>query len=107
MRKVAERTARRKAERRVDEGHDDVRFDNMMRSDKEDSDDRRTQMTGVTGFTKLTARSGKFLRSAVQERSEKRSAVKSKAGSVQSAMTDATLSGPLCRPDVSLCSSCR
>lgn len=82
MRKVAERTSRRNAERRADGGDDDARFDDMMGSDEEDSDDGRTLMTGVTGFTKLTARSGKSLRSAAQERSEKRSAAKSKAGSV-------------------------
>jgi len=74
MRKLAERTERRRKANQADgSSNADGAFDDMMESDEEDSDDGRTFMTGVTGFTKMTARSGKTLRSAAMERSVKMS----------------------------------
>lgn len=59
MRKLDERQARKKASGRSDERQGSDEFDDMIDSDEEDSDDGRTLMTGVTGFTKLTGRSTK------------------------------------------------
>jgi len=70
MRKLAERTARRKAAHQAD-GNNDGGFDELMDSDEYDSDGGRTLMTGVTGFTRMTATSGKSLRSATTKRSAK------------------------------------
>jgi ribosomal RNA-processing protein 12 len=70
MRKLAERSARRKA-RGLEDGKtmagDD--FDNMMESDEDDSDDGRTFMTGGTGFTKLTSMTGKTTKRSFMDRS--------------------------------------
>lgn len=82
MRKLSERSARRKAAgvqdgRSVAKHH---QFDDMMESDEDDSDDGRTFMTGVTGFTRMTNMTGKTTKRSAMERS-----VKGK--SVVSAMT--------------------
>lgn len=53
MRKLAERTKRRKAENREDGGGGGD-FEEMMDDDEEDSDDGKTFRTGMTGFTKMT-----------------------------------------------------
>lgn len=63
MRKITERTARRKAAGLKDGqsvAHNN--FDDMMESDEDDSDDGRTFMTGVTGLTRMTAMSGKSMK---------------------------------------------
>ena len=61
MRKLAERDARRKArlhgERQHQEQTDD--YDAIIGSDEEDSDDGRTLMTGLTGFSRMTSRTGR------------------------------------------------
>ena len=70
MRKLAERSARRKA-RGLEDGKsmagDD--FDNMMESDEDDSDDGRTFMTGATGFTKMTSMTGKTTKRSAMDKS--------------------------------------
>jgi ribosomal RNA-processing protein 12 len=63
MRKLDERLSRKKAAGKVQDRELDV-FNDMIESDEDDSDDGRTLMTGATGFTKLTARSGGTMRSA-------------------------------------------
>ena len=94
MRKLSERTARRKAAGLQDgrsQAHND--FDNMMESDEDDSDDGRTFMTGVTGFTRMTAMSGKHTKRSAMDRSVKSKTVLSAA---RSTMTNksARASGP-------------
>ena len=60
MRKLDEREARRKARRRGQIRDEKAKsFDEMVESDEEDSDDGRTLMTGATGFSRLTSRTGK------------------------------------------------
>lgn len=59
MRKLSERSARRKAAGLQDGQSVANNFDDMMESDEDDSDDGRTFMTGVTGFTKMTSMTGK------------------------------------------------
>jgi hypothetical protein len=69
MRKLAERAARRKAENRQDGATVIGDFDNMMDSDEDDSDNGRTLMTGVTGFTKLTVGSRKTTKTIASAKS--------------------------------------
>lgn len=76
MRKLAERSARRKAANMEDGITTTGEFDDMMDSDEEDSDAGRTFMTGVTGFTKLTGTMSrkKMLSSIASQKSVAKSA---------------------------------
>mmetsp|Transcript_1082 Transcript_1082/g.1596 ORF Transcript_1082/g.1596 Transcript_1082/m.1596 type:complete len:1247 (+) Transcript_1082:162-3902(+) len=87
MRKLSERAARRKQAERQDGKSEIVRFDEMMESDEEDSDDGRTLMTGATRFTELTGRTGKSVRKAAIEKSERRT-LHSKNTSASTAVTN-------------------
>ena len=89
MRKLSERSARRKAAGLHDgQSVAQNNFDDMMESDEDDSDDGRTFMTGVTGFTKMTAMTGKSMRSA-----KSKSAV-SRARSTMTGKSVKSTSGP-------------
>ena len=61
MRKLAERDARRKARLRDEGQHQEQAddYDAIIGSDEEDSDDGRTLMTGLTGFSRMTSRTGR------------------------------------------------
>ena len=95
MRKLAERTARRKAANVSDGATAVGDFDQLMDSDEDDSDDGRTFMTGVTGFTKMTSGSRKTMKSIKSMKSERSIAksVRSMAKSMQSMKSTGT-SGP-------------
>lgn len=88
MRKLSERAARRKAAG-VQDGRSVARdFDGMMESDEDDSDDGRTFMTGATGFTRLTATSGKTTKRSAMDRT-----VGGKSAGARSAATSKSLGG--------------
>lgn len=90
MRKLAERTARRRAANIQDGATAVGEFDDLMDSDEDDSDDGRTFMTGVTGFTKMTMtsrKSGKTAMSAKSIAKSVRSMTKSMASMKSSAST--------------------
>eukprot|EP00577_Skeletonema_sp_RCC1716_P003867 CAMPEP_0113415892 /NCGR_PEP_ID=MMETSP0013_2-20120614/24822_1 /TAXON_ID=2843 ORGANISM="Skeletonema costatum, Strain 1716" /NCGR_SAMPLE_ID=MMETSP0013_2 /ASSEMBLY_ACC=CAM_ASM_000158 /LENGTH=1488 /DNA_ID=CAMNT_0000302905 /DNA_START=42 /DNA_END=4508 /DNA_ORIENTATION=- /assembly_acc=CAM_ASM_000158 len=88
MRKLTERTARRKAAGLQDGQSVVNNFDDMMESDEDDSDDGRTFMTGVTGFTKMTSMTGKSMKSA------KSKSVVSGARSTMTGKSAKSTSGP-------------
>lgn len=92
MRKLAERAARRKAENIQDGATAIGDFDNMMDSDEDDSDNGRTLMTGVTGFTKLTTGSRKTAKTLASAKSMAKS-VHTTSKSMASAKTTMS-SGP-------------
>jgi len=90
MRKLSERAARRKAGN-VHDGagnEEGQHFDDLMDSDEDDSDGGRTLMTGVTGFTRMMATSGKSVLTVAKTKS-----VRSMAQSVTSAK-NAAISRP-------------
>jgi len=88
MRKLSERSARRKAEERAErQASGEQQFDNMMESDEEDSDDGRTLMTGMTGFTRMTALTGKSVGTARSSRSDLKSVHTSGARTAMSGMS--------------------
>lgn len=94
MRKITERTARRKAAGLKDGqsvAHNN--FDDMMESDEDDSDDGRTFMTGVTGFTRMTAMSGKSMKHSSNDRSVRSKSVVSGARSTMTSKSKSA-SGP-------------
>jgi len=74
MRKLSERAARRKAENIQDGATAVGDFDELMDSEEDDSDNVRTFMTGVTGFTKLTSGSRKTTKSTMSAKSIAKSA---------------------------------
>ena len=88
MRKLSERSARRKAAGLQDGQSVANNFDDMMESDEDDSDDGRTFMTGVTGFTKMTSMTGKSMKSA------KNKSVVSGARSTMTGKSVKSTSGP-------------
>ena len=91
MRKLAERSARRKAANMEDGITTTGEFEDMMDSDEEDSDGGRTFMTGVTGFTKMTGNlSRKKLLSIASQKSVAKSA-KSMNQSMKSSKTNASM----------------
>ena len=76
MRKLEERHKRKKAaarEARTEE------FDELLDTDEEDSDDGRTLMSGATGFTRLTGRTGVEKSLAERAAKSRATAVKSRA----------------------------
>ena len=90
MRKLSERAARRRAAQQEGGRPEDHHFDDLLESDEEDSDDGHTLMTGATGFTKLTGRTGKSVRGAAMEKSiGKRSVVASTTMSSRTRHTEA------------------
>jgi len=95
MRKLTERTARRKAAG-LQDGRSDAHnnFDDMMESDEDDSDDGRTFMTGVTGFTKMTSMTGKSMKHSPNDRSVKSKSVVSGARSTMTSKSAKSASGP-------------
>jgi len=95
MRKLTERTARRKAAG-LQDGRSDAHnnFDDMMESDEDDSDDGRTFMTGVTGFTKMTSMTGKSMKHSSNDRSVKSKSVVSGARSTMTSKSAKSVSGP-------------
>lgn len=96
MRKLDEREKRRRRARK-DEGMSRANnFDEMVDSDEEDSDDGRTFMTGVTGFSRLTG--GKERSSAVKSVSSKRSRPTA-SGSVASGKSKAAMGPKVRLPD--------
>jgi ribosomal RNA-processing protein 12 len=94
MRKLTERTARRKAAG-LQDGRSDAHnnFDDMMESDEDDSDDGRTFMTGVTGFTRMTSMTGKSMKSS-NDRSVRSKSVVSGARSTMTSKSARSASGP-------------
>jgi ribosomal RNA-processing protein 12 len=59
MRKLSERDARRKKQNHNKKSVELSRFDAMVASDEEDSDDGRTLFSGATGVSRMTNRSGR------------------------------------------------
>ena len=95
MRKLTERTERRRAAG-LQDGRSDAHnnFDKMMESDEDDSDDGRTFMTGATGFTKLTSMTGKSTKHSSNDRSMKNKSVVSVARSTKTSKSTKSTSGP-------------
>lgn len=95
MRKLSERSARRKAAG-VQDGRSDAQrgFDDMMESDEDDSDDGRTFMTGVTGFTRMTAMTGKNTKRSAMDRSVRSKSVAGGAKSIMTSKSAKSTGGP-------------
>jgi ribosomal RNA-processing protein 12 len=77
MRKLSERDARRKARNQDQKQQDSGDFDELIGSDEEDSDDGRTLMTGATGFSQMTGRTGKSMLSRTSKSRSGRSTAES------------------------------
>jgi len=94
MRKLAERTKRRKDQNREDGAGGGGDFEEMMGEEEEDSDDGKTFRTGMTGFTKMTGVGSRKGMTVARSTMEGRSAKSTTKSTITGWSTAATGGGP-------------
>jgi NUC173 domain len=99
MRKLDERSKRRKASQRLDGESEKNDFEEMMESDEEDSDDGQTFVTGATGLSKFTEMTGRTGRSKHTIALQRRDNLRSKADMSTVASSKSKIGGPRLKND--------